>query len=459
MKVGNINNTKAILNDNDFHIKKKFGQNFIIDENILKKITKAAELDDTIGVIEIGPGLGSLTQHLAMASKKVLCYEIDDDLIPILNKTLSDFPNTKVIHQDILTADINKDIDDYFNDCEKVYVVANLPYYITTPILMGLLEKTTKISSYILMMQKEVADRICSKPKVKDYNALSIAVQYRCNAKKALAIPRTIFIPAPNVDSSVIRLDTIERKIKPHNIEFFFEFVKAAFNQRRKTLVNNISERYNRPKSQIQEILQKNSYRDDVRAEMLSIDDFIKLSDIFWSEFENHECWDLYDELGNKTDKVAYRGEPFPIGYYHLVVHIIVVNSEGRILLQKRSLNKIGYPGMWSIAGGSVTSGEDSMLGAKRELQEEMGIDIPLEYFKLTNRIFRVHNNVGIINDTYVIKYDPIEVIVDQIEAIDYKWATLDEIYKMGDNGTFVDIDITKIKRVEKDILTIIEKM
>ena len=281
-KVGNIASTRQILEDNNFHIKKKFGQNFIIDENILKKITNAACLDKTIGVIEIGPGLGSLTQHLAMASKKVLCYEIDDDLIPILENTLAPFDNTKVIHQDVLTRDVNKDILEYFDDCSKVYVVANLPYYITTPILMYLLENTSSISSYILMMQKEVADRICSKPAVKDYNALSVLVQYRCNAKKVLSIPRTIFIPAPNVDSAVIRLDAIDREVKPRSVEFFFEFVKASFKQRRKTFVNNIEDHYKMPKIEISKILEDNGYRSDLRAEMLSLDDFIKLADIFY---------------------------------------------------------------------------------------------------------------------------------------------------------------------------------
>lgn len=288
MKVGNIKTTKDIINDNNFHIKKKFGQNFIIDENILKKIADVAKLDNNIGVIEIGPGLGSLTQHLATRAKKVLCYEIDNDLIPILEETLSEFDNTVVINQDVLTRDVSKDIDEYFNDCNSVYVVANLPYYITTPILMHLLETTNKIQSFILMMQKEVADRICSNPAIKDYNALSISVQYRCSAKKVLAIPRTIFIPAPNVDSSVIRLDRITRTVLPVNESFFFEFVKASFTQRRKTMSNNICEHFNIPKDQIARILEDNGYRGDARAEMLSVDDFIKLSDIFYQYLQQN---------------------------------------------------------------------------------------------------------------------------------------------------------------------------
>jgi len=191
-KIGNISNTKRIIDDNSFFIKKKFGQNFLTDQNILNKIVDTAELDKDTDVIEIGPGLGALTEIIASKCNRLLCYEIDSDLIPILKNNLSEYNNVEIINNDVLKCDVNKDIDTYFSNSKRIALISNLPYYITTPIILGLLEATDRITTYVMMMQEEVADRICSKPAVKDYNALSIAVQYRCTASKEIRVPRTV---------------------------------------------------------------------------------------------------------------------------------------------------------------------------------------------------------------------------------------------------------------------------
>ncbi len=439
MKVGNYVSTKQIIEENDFHIKKKFGQNFIVDENILKKIVKESMIDDSMGVIEIGPGLGSLTQHLCSNANKVMCYEIDDDLIPILNKTLKDFDNVNVIHKDVLQANIDEDIDKYLSGCDKIVVVANLPYYITTMILMHLLENSKKISSYVVMVQKEVGDRLCSKPSVKDYNALSVAVQYRCSCKKVISIPKTIFIPAPNVDSSVIKLDVIDREIKPNDVRFFFSFVKAAFNQRRKTFVNNISERYNKSKADIGDLLEANGYRRDIRAEMISTEEFIKLSDVFLLFIENKEILDLYDDDFNLVGKTVVRGEKIPPEYNRLVVFVVLRNTVGQYLIQKRGLDKAAYPGMWTVTGGAVVSKESSVIGAQRELFEEMGVEVPLDKFVLKSRLLKKEENA--ILDTYLVDEFDCVPMIDNKEVIDYKFVSLEDIEKMVLNNTFIKID------------------
>ena len=277
-KVGNKNYINKQILENDFKIKKKFGQNFLTDQNILNEIVESADLNNEVAVIEIGPGLGSLTERLVSKAGFVLCYEIDDEVIPLLKKNLSDYNNYCVINKDILDVDINLDIDNYLKDYKKIYVVANLPYYITTPIILGLLSKTDKIDRYVMMMQKEVADRICGKPKTKDYNALSIAIQYRCEAKKIINVPRTVFIPSPNVDSAIVRLNKyIEKPYKTLNEEFFFEFIRLCFSQRRKTLLNNLSNKYE--KDEILKMLKSLNIKENVRSEELDINDFINLSD------------------------------------------------------------------------------------------------------------------------------------------------------------------------------------
>ncbi len=277
-KVGNKSYINKQIEDADFKIKKKFGQNFLTDQNILTEIIDAADLNNDVAVIEIGPGLGSLTERLVSKAGFVLCYEIDKEVIPLLEKNLSGYNNYDVINKDILDVNINEDIEKYLKDYKNIYVVANLPYYITTPIILGLLSKTDKIDRYVMMMQKEVADRICGKPSTKDYNALSIAIQYRTDAKKITNVPRTVFIPAPNVDSAIIRLDKYKTKVyEAKNEEFFFEFIRLCFSQRRKTLINNLSAKFD--KQLIIKMLNHFNIKENVRSEELEIKDFINLCD------------------------------------------------------------------------------------------------------------------------------------------------------------------------------------
>ena len=277
-KIGNESFINKSLKDNDLRAKKKFGQNFLKDEKILNRIVDVSECDKDTLVIEVGPGLGSLTEVLCQKAGFVLAYEIDTDLLPILSENLKAYDNYEIINKDILDVDINADILKYKKDFKNIYLVANLPYYITTPIILGTLSKTDLITRYVMMMQKEVAERLTSKPKTKDYAAITIAIQYRGIAKTAINVPRTSFIPAPNVDSAVVRIDLYdEKKYFPSNEELFVKVVRAAFNQRRKTLVNNLGTEY--PKEFIQKMLNDLEYKPSVRAEELSIDDFIKLSD------------------------------------------------------------------------------------------------------------------------------------------------------------------------------------
>ena len=277
-KIGNSVFISQTMKTNDIRAKKKFGQNFLKDEKILNEIVDVSECDKDTLVIEVGPGLGSLTEVLCKKAGFVLAYEIDTELIPILKDNLKYYDNFEVINQDILNADINSDINKYKKNFKNVYLVANLPYYITTPIILNTLSKTDLITRYVMMMQKEVAERLTSKPKTKDYAAISIAILYRGIAKTRINVPRTAFIPAPNVDSAVVRLDLYEeKKYFPQNEELFFDLVKLSFTQRRKTLVNNLSSKYK--KDFIYKMLNDNGYKESIRAEELSIDDFIKLSD------------------------------------------------------------------------------------------------------------------------------------------------------------------------------------
>lgn len=274
--IGNQRFINETLEKNKLDAKKKFGQNFLTDQNILTSIADASEVDSDTLVIEIGPGLGSLTEHLCQRAGFVLCYEIDNDLIPLLEDNLKEYNNFIVINKDILTVDINEDIKKYQNNLNKVYVVANLPYYITTPIILGLLSQTNLITRYVLMMQLEVADRICGTPKTKDYNALSIAIGYRAKATKVVKVPRTVFIPSPNVDSAVVKLDLYDKPMyQALNEEHFFRFIRDAFKQRRKTLINNLSSEYD--KEFISKMFNDNNIKLNVRAEELSIKDFVDL--------------------------------------------------------------------------------------------------------------------------------------------------------------------------------------
>ena len=278
-KIGTINKTKQILEENGFYMKKKFGQNFLIDQNILSGIVSKAEINKNVNVIEIGPGIGSLTEHLIHNANKVISYEIDNSLIPILTKQFSSYENFTLINQDILKADIENDIKKYFNDDLDVYVVANLPYYITTPIIMHLLENVPQIKRYAVMVQLEVADRIVANKGGKDYNNLTIAIKYRAKTYKALNVSRNVFMPKPNVDSAVVIFDIYDEKpYKVDDEKFFLELIKKAFVNRRKTLVNNLNQGYSLPKDQIIELLINLSFDPNVRSEALDISDFVLLA-------------------------------------------------------------------------------------------------------------------------------------------------------------------------------------
>lgn len=276
--IGSIQNINRILKENELFAKKKFGQNFLVDQNILQRIVEVSEINSDVNVIEIGPGLGSLTEYLCQRANKVLCYEIDQDMINLLEKNL-EYDNYQILHKDILKANVNEDIATYFDD-KPVFLVANLPYYITTPIILKLLEETNRIKKYTMMMQYEVAMRITSKPNVKDYNALSILIAYKAMATKALDVPRTVFIPAPNVDSAVVVLDLYDKpRVIVKNEDFFLKLIKGAFAQRRKTLINNLMQ-MNIPKEKTLLALEKMNLDKAIRSEALSIEEFARLSDI-----------------------------------------------------------------------------------------------------------------------------------------------------------------------------------
>ena len=275
--------TRAILEKYGFSFKKSLGQNFLIDTNILRRIVDFAELTEESAAIEIGPGIGALTEQLARRSKKVIAFEIDQRLLPILQETLAPYPNTTIIHHDVLKADVRQAIEDKLTNIKDIMVVANLPYYVTTPIIMKLLEEQLPIRGIVCMLQKEVADRISAKPGTKDYGSLSIAIQYYTEAETVMIVPKTVFIPQPNVDSAVIRLTKRkEPAVSVHNEEFFFQIIRASFAQRRKTLLNNLTSYLPDGKQKKEEIiaaLGQAEIEPSRRGETLSIEEFARLSD------------------------------------------------------------------------------------------------------------------------------------------------------------------------------------
>ncbi|MBN2876725.1 MAG: 16S rRNA (adenine(1518)-N(6)/adenine(1519)-N(6))-dimethyltransferase RsmA [Bacilli bacterium] len=268
---------KSIVSQSDFFAKKQLSQNFLLDENIITKIIKNAEIDEATGVIEVGPGLGALTKHIVRQAKKLLVYEIDSDLIPHLEKFFEEEENFHLLNQDILKSDINKDIENYLGGVERIVVISNLPYHITTPIIMKFLEEVHSINSLVLMMQLEVAKRITSKPNTKDYNALSVVIQHQTMARYLFKVPKTVFYPQPKVDSAVIRLDVMQ-DINNRNYKDFYDFVHKCFAQRRKTLVNNIVNGYNKyTKEELTSILEQQNLNPLTRAEALTLEDFVLL--------------------------------------------------------------------------------------------------------------------------------------------------------------------------------------
>ncbi|HSU80237.1 MAG TPA: 16S rRNA (adenine(1518)-N(6)/adenine(1519)-N(6))-dimethyltransferase RsmA [Candidatus Angelobacter sp.] len=274
--------TQNVMKKHNLHTKKSLGQNFLLDDNILRNIVEAASLDKATSVIEVGPGVGALTRHLAEVSKKVLALEIDQRLIPILKDTLSDYDNVEVLHQDVLKASLNELIHEKFEAGEKIMVVANLPYYITTPILMKFLTEGVPIKGMVVMIQKEVAERLNASPGEKSYGSLSIAVQYKAKPSIVMTVPKTVFVPQPNVDSAVLRLDVLEHPpVQVTNEPFFYELVRSAFGQRRKTLLNNLMNNLlgKDKKEQITNILNQLGIDPGRRGETLTIEEFSKLSD------------------------------------------------------------------------------------------------------------------------------------------------------------------------------------
>ena len=261
------------LNENNFNFKKNFGQNFIIDENIINSIIKKSEVDKDALVIEIGPGAGSLTYKLCESAKNVLCYEIDTTLKDILSDTLKDYDNYEIIYQDFLKANVLEDIKKY--NYKKLYVVANLPYYITTPIIMKLIEDNILVDKIVVMVQKEVGNRFKAEPGSKDYSSLSIFLKYYFKVSKLLDVSKNVFIPKPNVDSIVVEFKRNETLIPLNNKELFFTLIRDSFRQKRKTLRNNLKS-YDLEK--IEEVLKKHNMDLSVRAENLSLEIFVEIS-------------------------------------------------------------------------------------------------------------------------------------------------------------------------------------
>lgn len=280
--LGNPQETIAVLQRYGFNFQKKYGQNFLIDTHVLDKIIGAAQIGPDDFVLEIGPGIGTMTQYLAEAAREVVAVEIDTKLIPILQDTLKEYDNVTVLNEDILKVDIRK-IAEEKNGGKPIKVVANLPYYITTPIIMGLFESEVPLDSITVMVQKEVADRMQVGPGTKDYGALSLAVQYYAEPYIVANVPPNCFIPRPAVGSAVIRLTRYQEKpVKVNDASFMFKIIRASFNQRRKTLQNGLynSSELRIPKEKTVAALEEMGLTPTIRGEKLSLEEFALLSDI-----------------------------------------------------------------------------------------------------------------------------------------------------------------------------------
>lgn len=283
--------TREILKKHGFSFKKSLGQNFLTEPNILRKIVETAAVDKQTNVIEVGPGIGALTEQLAMNAAQVLAFEIDDRLIPVLADTLTPYDNITVVHQDVLKADLIGTTQSVFKQELPLKVVANLPYYITTPIMMHFLESDLDVSEMVVMMQKEVADRISAKPGTKAYGSLSIAVQYFMEASIAFIVPKTVFIPQPNVDSAIIKLTKRTRPaVEVTNEQAFFKLTKASFQLRRKTLWNNLIHYYGKDetiKAWLTVSLTEAEIEPSRRGETLSLEEFARLSNTLEKNLKN----------------------------------------------------------------------------------------------------------------------------------------------------------------------------
>ncbi|MEF9946713.1 MAG: 16S rRNA (adenine(1518)-N(6)/adenine(1519)-N(6))-dimethyltransferase RsmA [Lachnospiraceae bacterium] len=285
--LGNPQNTIEILQKYHFNFQKKFGQNFLIDTHVLDKIVASSEITKEDFVLEIGPGIGTMTQYLAEAAREVVAVEIDKNLIPVLKDTLSEYKNVTVIQNDILKVDLEK-LAQEKNGGRPMKVVANLPYYITTPIIMGLFEKHVPLQSITVMVQKEVADRMQVGPGTKDYGALSLAVQYYSKPYIVANVPANCFMPRPKVGSAVIRLDRYEEPpVKVKSEALLFQIIRASFNQRRKTLVNGLSNAavLDIPKEVIIEAIKELGKGESIRGEALTLEEFAQLSNSIYQKY------------------------------------------------------------------------------------------------------------------------------------------------------------------------------
>ena len=287
--LGNPQETIEILRKHDFHFQKKYGQNFLIDTHVLDKIVEAAEVGEEDFVLEIGPGIGTMTQYLCERARQVLAVEIDYNLIPILKETLASYDNVEVLQGDILKQDIQA-IADCYNDGKPIKVVANLPYYITTPIIMGLFESRVPLASVTVMVQKEVAERMKAVPGTKEYGALSLAVQYYASPYLAANVPPNCFMPRPNVGSAVIRLDCLAKTpVEVKDEKLMFRLIRASFSQRRKTLQNALanSAELKFTKEQIGQAIEKAGLPPAVRGEKLGLPEFARLADVLGESAAN----------------------------------------------------------------------------------------------------------------------------------------------------------------------------
>lgn len=278
--LSDLTTVRAVLSRHGFSFSKALGQNFLIDSTVCPRMAEAAVCSPEDGVLEIGPGIGVLTAQLGLRAKKVVAVELDKRLLPVLEETLGEFDNIEVVNGDVLKLDLASLIEEKFADCKRVSVCANLPYYITSPVIMRLLEERLPLSQIVVMVQKEAAERLCAAVGTREAGAVTVAVQYYAEAEKLFSVGRNCFVPSPNVDSAVMRLAVREQPEFPLKDEkFFFKMVKAAFAQRRKTAQNGISAGLGLPKEQVAEALENIGLQKDIRAEKMSMQELAALAD------------------------------------------------------------------------------------------------------------------------------------------------------------------------------------
>lgn len=278
--LSDLNTVRAVLSHHGFSFSKALGQNFLIDGTVCPRMAEAAVCSPEDGVLEIGPGIGVLTAQLGLRAKKVVAVELDKRLLPVLEETLGEFDNVEVVNGDVLKLDLAKLIAEKFADCMRVSVCANLPYYITSPVIMRLLEERLPLSQIVVMVQKEAAERLCAAVGTREAGAVTVAVQYYAEAERLFSVDRHCFVPSPNVDSAVMRLSVREQpEFSVKDEKFFFKLVKSAFAQRRKTAQNGISAGLGLPKEQVAQALEQIGLQKDIRAEKMTMADLSALAD------------------------------------------------------------------------------------------------------------------------------------------------------------------------------------